>query len=165
MTDPRLLKIEAARNEIKTLAADLHELTYAEMRARLDSLVPLTLSIFTINQDIEFYPYVEGTFTEIETFSLETEPKVLFLNLDGKTFRMSQEGEFIEHVLSEEELENKISVRHVDCFIPRDFREENNGKDMVIGYSEEKYDGWGFSHNGHDYMFYKGSAIRRTTDN
>lgn len=173
MTDPRLLKIEATRNEIKTLAADLHTLSYQELRDRIDIITSLSGTIFRLTYEIASEPYIEGTFTEIETFSkFIFEKEFLYVALDGVLYVVSKTGHIVPsaYLNSDPELS---TVKHVCEFLESseeykdsmDTMKEVTGEDMVIGYSEEKYNGWGFSRNGHDYMFYNGSAIRRTTDN
>ena len=174
MTDPRLTKIEAARNEIKTLATDLHTLPYMERRASIAKIDDLSFNIYRLNWEIASYPYVEGTFTEIKTSSRSVfDEEVLYVSLDGAMYLISKTGHILPSAYAEADPELS-DVRHVCVFLEEsnkykdsmDSLKEVTGEDMKIGYDEQKYDGWGFSHNGHDYMFYKGSAVRRSkTDN
>jgi hypothetical protein len=61
MTDPRLLKIEAARNKIKTLAADLHVLPYEELRDRIDIITSLSGTIFRLTYEIASDMFYKGS--------------------------------------------------------------------------------------------------------
>lgn len=167
MTDPRLTQIEAYRNEIKMLASSLHTLQFNEMKNNINELQVLSGKIFSKEADIKFNPYVEGTFSTIETY---VKSSILYVRLDDEIFLLADDGNLcpssydLKKFIVNPEVE---PLKHVsDCiinFYSFDVVKEVTGEDMKIGFSEEKYGGWGFSNKGHDYMFYKGGAVRKTS--
>jgi hypothetical protein len=162
MPDFRLTQIQELRSMVLGIAEQINnQSSNHELYVNSSVMAHHASKIIRIVSEISISPYVEGSFTKIETFTVDNE-ETLFMTLDENTFRMNEKGELLPYVLSEQELESKTTVRHMETFLHCAFREDNNGKDLVIGYDKTKYDGWGFSNKGHNYGFYKGSAVLMT---